>query len=251
MDATESDHPASRSINTERAAELVTALARVRARIADAATSVGRQLGSVTLIAVTKGFAATDLEILLGLGVTDIGESRDQEARAKLPDDIGGRSVRVHFIGQLQTNKCRSVARYASAVHSVDRPELVAALGDAAQRLDRRLDVFVQVNLDEPGQQKASRGGVAAGELTALAEQVTQHSTLNLRGVMAVAPNGGDTALAFARLNRLSVELQQQYPQAGAISAGMSGDFELAIQHGATHVRVGSALLGQRPDTFG
>ncbi|SOD74318.1 hypothetical protein SAMN05892883_3502 [Jatrophihabitans sp. GAS493] len=244
---------AARSADPERAAELVTALARVRAAIADSAAAAGRDAAEITLIAVTKGFGVQDLELLLGLGVSDIGESRDQEARGKLPTDLADRAVRVHFIGQLQTNKCRSVARYADAVHSVDRPELASALSDAAQRAEREIDVFLQVNLDRYGDSAASptRGGVVEGVLNALAADVAQRPQLRLRGVMAVAPNGADADRAFAELARISADLQREHPAATAISAGMSGDFPAAIRHGATHVRVGSALLGHRTTGFG
>ncbi|SDJ14952.1 hypothetical protein SAMN05444157_1982 [Frankineae bacterium MT45] len=244
---------AARSADPERAAELVTALARVRVNISDAATGAGRDPAAITLIAVTKGFGVQDLEILLGLGVLDIGESRDQEARAKLPADIADRAVRVHFIGQLQTNKCRSVVRYADAVHSVDRAELVSSLADAADRAEREIDVFLQVNLDEFGGSAANptRGGVREDGLPALAAEVAARPSLRLRGVMAVAPNGGDAYRAFAELARISADLQRDHPAANAISAGMSGDFTAAIQHGSTHVRVGSALLGHRTTGFG
>ncbi|MDT4946754.1 MAG: dependent protein, partial [Pseudonocardiales bacterium] len=155
---------------------------------------------------------------------------------------------RWHFVGQLQTRKARSVARYAYAVHSLDRPELATRLADAVEQAERGpLQVFLQVSLDgDP-----ARGGVSPGELAALAAAVTARKQLSLRGVMAVAPLGADPGAAFEQLASLSRTLRAEHPQADAISAGMSDDLEEAVRHGATHLRVGSALLGRRSPVFG
>jgi pyridoxal phosphate enzyme (YggS family) len=193
----------------------------------------------VTVIAVTKTFPADDVVALASLGILDFGENRDQEARVKaaaVPD------VRWHFVGQLQRNKCRSVATYAQVVHSVDRVELATALEHGADRAGRLIDVLVQVTLtDEP-----QRGGARPDEVPAIAAACAAAPHLRLSGVMAVAPLGADPDPAFARLAGIAAALRSDYPRADAISAGMSGDLEAAIRHGATHVRVGTALLGDR-----
>lgn len=239
-----------------RRSELVAAVAAVRARIADSCAVAGRDPRTVTLVAVSKTYPAADVLTLLSLGVRDIGENRDQEAVAKvaevaqrtaaLPEHA--REVRWHFVGRLQSRKCTSVARYASAVHSVDRIELVERLARAVPAGDRSpLEIFVQVSLDED----PDRGGAPEAQLPDLADAVAAHETLVLRGVMAVPPVGADPDDAFARLAEVSQQLRRRHPGAWAISAGMSGDFEAAIRHGSTHVRVGSALLGRRPPVFG
>jgi pyridoxal phosphate enzyme (YggS family) len=238
-----------------RRAELVGALAGVRTRVADACAAAGRDVRTVTVIAVTKTYPATDVATLVRLGMSDVGESRDQEAAAKvvetaevlarLPDTA---PPRWHFVGQLQRRKARSVATYAHAVHSVDRPELVSALADAVARAERPpLEVFVQLSIDgDP-----NRGGAVAGDVAALADAVAGSEQLRLRGLMAVAPMDADPDEAFAVLEAASLQLRSDHPDADAISAGMSADLEQAVRHGATHVRVGTALLGRRAPVFG
>lgn len=228
----------------ERRAELATNLARVRARIADACAAAGRDRGEVTLIAVTKTYPATDVLHLASLGVPDIGENRDQEAAAKAAEVAAqGAAVRWHFVGQLQRNKARSVVRYADLVHSVDSVRLARALADAAERgRDRPLDVLVQISIDgDP-----NRGGAAGDELDQVVEAVAERPTLRLRGVMAVAPLGWAPDTAFARLAEAAARIRDRHPDATVVSAGMSEDLEAAIRWGATHVRIGSALLGKR-----
>ena len=241
----------------DRHAELLAALASVRRRLGEACAAAGREPASVTLIAVTKTYPAADAVTLLELGVADLGESRDQEASAKAAQVAallaGGRfgpatPPRWHFVGRLQSRKCRSVARYAHSVHSLDRSELVTGLAGAVADLERDpLDVFVQVSLDgDP-----ARGGVAAYGVRALADAVVARAELRLRGVMAVAPMTADPAAAFAGLAVVAEQVRAEHPQAVAISAGMSADLEQAVRHGSTHVRVGSALLGRRGQVFG
>ncbi len=233
-------------------------LGAVRARIVDACIAAGRDQRSVTLIAVTKTYPASDVVILANLGVADIGESRDQEASAKAADvarlragepaDHGRSALRWHFVGRLQSRKARSVAGYADAVHSVDRPELVAQLAGGVERAERpRLDVFVQVSLDgDP-----ARGGVPADGVLALADEVAARKELRLCGVMAVAPMAADPGAAFDDLAATAERLRDVHPEAVSISAGMSSDLEAAIARGSTHVRVGTALLGRRSPVFG
>ncbi|GAB3428095.1 YggS family pyridoxal phosphate enzyme [Flindersiella endophytica] len=224
----------------DRRAELAANLAAVRQQITRACASAGRDPAEVTLIAITKLFPASDVALLASLGVVDVGENRDQEAAAKASECEG---VRWHFVGQLQTNKARSVAGYASVVHSVDRPQLVDALSRAATRTERPLRCLVQVSFDsEPG-----RGGVAPEGLAELADRLAEAPGLTLGGVMAVAPLGVDPGPSFARLAELSADLRERHPGATWISAGMSDDLTSAITHGATHLRIGRRLLGERP----
>lgn len=238
----------------QRRTELLTALAAVRGRIADACGPLGRDPREITLIAVTKTHPATDVVALSQLGVHDIGENRDQEAVAKVAGVAGllppadAAALRWHFLGRVQSRKCRSVASYAACVHSVDRVEIAERLAAAvAERGRERLDVFVQLSLDgDP-----DRGGVVAGDLGRLADAVAGRPELRLRGLMAVAPLGADPDAAFATLAERSGQLRRDHPGASAISAGMSGDLEPALRHGATHVRVGSALLGRREPDIG
>jgi pyridoxal phosphate enzyme (YggS family) len=224
----------------DRKSEIASNLAAVRDSIAAACVSAGRTAGEVTLIAVTKTYPASDVAILLELGVGDIGENRDQEAAPKAASIP---QARWHFIGQLQRNKAKSVVTYAHMVHSVDSVPVARTL--AAQAASRRqvpLDVLIQVSLDDvPG-----RGGVPFAELPAVAEAVAESASLRLKGLMAVAPLGDDPRVAFDRLHRYSTMFQADYPDATVLSAGMSEDLAAAIACGATHVRIGSALLGKR-----
>lgn len=210
-------------------------LRAVQARIADAAVGAGRDPASITTVVVTKFQPADLVRELAALGVTDFGESRHQEARAKAAELPG---ARWHFVGQLQTNKARQVARYSTIVHSVDRTELVDALAGTGA------SVFLQVRLGEG--EGAGRGGVDPAGLVALAEHAAG-AGLPVLGVMAVAPLDEEPERAFARLADLSDRVIARIPAATAISAGMSGDFEAALRHGATHLRIGTAITGDRP----
>jgi pyridoxal phosphate enzyme (YggS family) len=228
----------------ERREAIAANLARVRARIAAACETAGRDADEVTLVAVTKTYPAGDVARLADLGVTDVGENRDQEAAPKAAElAAAGVSVRWHFVGRLQRNKARSVAAYADVVQSVDSVRLAEALADAAARHERVVDVLVQVSLDrDPG-----RGGAAPGDdLAATAAAVEASDSLRLRGLMAVAPLGEPPEAAFARLADIAARLRVDHPAATTLSAGMSDDLEIAVAHGATLVRVGSALLGRR-----
>ncbi|GII76844.1 YggS family pyridoxal phosphate enzyme [Sphaerisporangium rufum] len=226
---------------TARREAIATALAEVEHRIAAACAVAGRSRDEVTLIAVTKTYPASDVRVLAGLGVRHIGENRDQEAADKA-HECADLPLTWHFVGQLQTNKARSVAGYADVVHSVDRPRLVEALGREAVRAGRRITCLIQVALDgEP-----ARGGVGPAGAPALADMIAATEGLVLGGVMAVAPLGADPGPAFAELRSVSRAVRAAHPGATAISAGMSQDLDQAIAHGATHVRVGTALLGRR-----
>ena len=223
--------------------ELRSNLDAVRRRIATATEAAGRT-DEVGLVVVTKFFPTSDVRLLADLGVTDVGENRHQEAEAKAAEcaDLG---LRWHFIGGLQSNKAAAVAAYADVVESVDRPKLVAGLQRGAHDRGRGVDVLLQVSLDPPGADH--RSGCDPADLDALAAAVEEAGSLRLRGLMAVAPLGEDPGSAFARLAGIRRRFLEDHPGATVLSAGMSGDLEAAISHGATHVRVGSAVLGPRP----
>ena len=233
-----------------RREELASNLHLVRGRIAAACSQAGRLPGDVSLIVVTKFFPGSDIQALCGLGVTDIGENRDQEASAKigsLPAEVRQR-MHVHFIGQLQSNKAHSLASYADTVHSIDREKLVGALDRAAAAAGRDLGALVQVRLSGDASAEG-RGGVPPDGVARLANSVAAAQHLTLRGLMAVAPLGVDPAAAFAELAELARGVRADHPEATWISAGMSGDLEAGVANGATHLRVGSAILGSRPSS--
>jgi PLP dependent protein len=228
--------------------EIAANLASTRTRIAAACAAAGRSPNDVVLVAVTKTWPASDVRILAELGVDDVGENRDQEAREKHAAcvDLG---LHWHFVGQLQRNKVSSVAGYADMVHSVDRESLVAGLGRAATAHDRRVTALVQVSLDPSSAD--GRGGAAIGDVLPLADAIAATSGLALGGVMAVAPPDDDPDAAFARLAEVAASVRRAHPGATTVSAGMTGDLDAAIRHGATHVRVGTALLGRRTPLVG
>ena len=246
-----------------RPEELAGYLAATRDRIAAACAAAGRDPAGITLIAVTKTYPASDVLALAGLGLTDFGENRDQEAAPKAAAvAAAGQPVTWHFIGQLQTNKANRIARYADYVHSVDRIRLVRALGKAARAAGRELTCLVQVSLDPAdldtgtsntrgaggvGERDAqARGGVPPATLAEVAAAIEAEEGLILGGLMAVAPRYADPLDAFVPLRRLSEVVRSVNASATMVSAGMSGDLEAAIEHGATHLRIGTALLGDR-----
>ena len=224
-------------------------LESVHERIGRGCAEARRDPAEVTLVVVTKYFPASDVLHLHDLGIRHFGENRDQEAGEKFPEvrrllaESGREDLVFHFIGQLQTNKARHVAAYADVVQSVDRLKLVDALARAAHAADRSLSVLLQVSLDGD----TSRGGALPADLPALANAVAAQGLLQLRGVMAVAPLGADPDEAFRRLREVADGIRARHPDADWVSAGMSGDLEAALRHGATHLRVGTAILGSRP----
>ena len=230
-------------------------------KIAQAEREVGLADGSTKLIVVSKTHPATLVLELMQLGAFDFGENRDQEAApksievaeavslARSENRWHGQDANWHFIGQLQSNKVKSVLRYASSIHSLDRPSLLQALVKELAKDDlpvraegHPLPVFIELNLT--GQ--AERGGILPENLLAFAEAVLSSSTLKLEGVMGVAGLGVEPAVDFDRIRNCSLQLQTLDPQAKFISAGMSGDYEVAIRHGATHVRIGTSITGKR-----
>ncbi len=221
---------------TIRSQELSANLDSIRARIGAAVQGSGRNPDEVTLIVVTKTFPASDVQILYDLGVRDFGENRDQEASVKsleLPDDC-----RWHFQGQIQSNKLKSIAEWADVLHSIDDISHARKLNS----LVAEKDIFVQVSLDN----LPNRGGVVPNLLPDFLEELSALANLNLRGLMAVAPLGEEPARAFSRLKELSDQVVRVHPKAHEISAGMSNDFEAAVAQGATHIRIGSQILGVR-----
>jgi pyridoxal phosphate enzyme (YggS family) len=222
-----------------------------RNRLVAACAAAGRDPAEVTFIVVTKTYPVSDVLHLAALGVTDIGENRDQEAAPKAAAAVAaGAKLTWHFVGQLQRNKCRSVVTYADMVHSVDSVPLAQALASAADRHRARpLDVLVQLSIDgEP-----SRGGAIEGaedpqrEVRAVIDEIAANEkALRLCGVMAVAPTRWPADRAFAKLTEIAAWIRADHPTATAVSAGMSGDLEEAVRAGATHVRLGSSILGNR-----
>ncbi|MBA2739468.1 MAG: YggS family pyridoxal phosphate-dependent enzyme [Nocardioidaceae bacterium] len=235
----------------DRTGELSRRLGQVERRIRDACAAAGRDRDEVTLVVVTKTYPASDVERLAGFGVADFGEARHPEAAHKIDEchAAGFSHLSWHFVGAVQTNKAGPVARYADLVHSVDRLRLVAALDGAAGRAERQLDCLVQLDLDGSGSRGGTgqRSGAPAEIASAVIEAVATARSLRLRGVMAVAPMGADPTAAFERLAAVAAEVSAAHPGADCISAGMSDDLEQAVAAGATHLRVGRAVLGERP----
>ncbi|MGZ5400937.1 MAG: YggS family pyridoxal phosphate-dependent enzyme [Nocardioides sp.] len=227
-----------------RGAEIRAGLEQVRSRIDTTCNECGRDPAEVTLVVVTKFFPASDVRILADLGVDHVGENRHQEAVVKVAEcaDLG---LTWHYIGGLQSNKAAAVASYADVVESVDRAKVARGLARGAHERGRDLDVLLQVSLDPPG--ASGRAGVDPDGLDALATEVAGLGSLRLTGLMAVAPPGEDPTTAFGRLATIRSAFLTDHPTATALSAGMSGDLEAALHAGATHVRVGSAILGPRP----
>jgi pyridoxal phosphate enzyme (YggS family) len=229
---------------SNRLSEIQSNLEIIQSRIESACTVAGRDISEITLIAVTKTYPASDVDLLKQLGIENVGENRDQEASAKKLEVKS--EFKWHFIGQLQSNKAKSVVNYADLIHSVDRWSLAKEIQKSAQGIDKMQQVLIQVDLDQSGPDP-TRGGIWPAELRELAQLINQASHLELKGLMSVAPLGEKPELAFARLKEIRVDFLKENPGAQILSAGMSDDLESAILHGATHLRIGSALLGERP----
>ncbi|MFG2024395.1 YggS family pyridoxal phosphate-dependent enzyme [Streptomyces sp. NPDC048825] len=235
---------------TDRKAQLARNLAQVEERITAACVAAGRKREEVTLIVVTKTYPASDVRILSELGVRHVAENRDQDAAPKAAE-CSNLPLTWHFVGQLQTNKVRSVVGYAGIVQSIDRSRLVTALSKEAVRAGREVGCLIQVALDADESGRGVRGGVGPDGVEELGELVAKAPGLRLDGLMTVAPLTGPYAgreqAAFERLMDLSTDLRRAHPAANMVSAGMSSDLEQAVAAGATHVRVGTAVLGVRP----
>jgi PLP dependent protein len=229
---------------SSRLSEIGSNLEIIESRISNACSAAGRDISEITLIAVTKTYPASDVDLLKELGIENVGENRDQEASSKKSEVKN--KFNWHFIGQLQSNKAKSVVNYADLIHSVDRWSLAKEIQKSAQGINKVQPVLIQVDLDQSGPDP-TRGGIWPAELNELAASINQASHLELRGLMSVAPLGEKPELAFARLADIRVDFLKLNPHAKILSAGMSDDLEAAILHGATHLRIGSALLGERP----
>jgi pyridoxal phosphate enzyme (YggS family) len=219
----------------DRRSEIAGNLEAVREQISLAADRAGRSANEITLIAVTKTFPASDVEILKDLGVTNFGENRDADAAPKAAEISGI----WHFQGQIQSNKLKSITSWANVLHSLDQIRHFEVVEKIAPH---PLDIFCQVSLDG----SEGRGGVSENELFELAQAIEKSETHRLLGLMAVAPLGADPADAFSKLSVIHKAFMADFPKANKLSAGMSGDFKEAIAYGATHIRIGSQILGSR-----
>jgi pyridoxal phosphate enzyme (YggS family) len=218
-----------------RRAEISERLLDVRERIAVAAKKAAREPAEITLIAVTKTFPISDIEILSELGLHEFGENRDSDAAPKAAAVAG----RWHFQGQIQSNKLKSISSWAHVIHSLDELRHFEVIEKFATH---PLDIFLQVNLDG----SAQRGGAAIEALYPLASIIQVHPVHRLAGLMAVAPLGIDPEIAFGNLQEIQRGFLCDFPLAKSLSAGMSHDFEIAISYGATHLRIGSQIMGSR-----
>ena len=228
---------------SDRREELAANLAEVEERIGTACTAAGRSRDELTLVVVTKTYPASDVDLLAELGITDVGENRHPEAEDKWAEV--SHPIRRHFVGGLQTNKAGAVARYADVVQSVDRLKLARSLSRGAEAAGRELGCLVQVDFDTDSGD--GRSGAAPGDVDAIAAEVESLSHLRLDGVMTVAPLGVDPRPVFDELVALSARVRSDHPGADVVSAGMSDDFDVAVEAGATHLRVGRSILGERP----
>ena len=222
-----------------RTSEITANLNDVKAKIASAALKAGRDADEITLIVVTKTFPVSDLEILYSLGVREFGENRDQEAVekvAKLPSNINW-----NFQGGIQSNKLKSISTWAGCIHSVDKLKYAQIISE--QNIGKPKEIFIQVSLDQPPE---SRGGVDPKKLIDLASEITKLPGISLKGLMAVAPLDSPEGQVFLKLKEIRANFVAAFKDAKYLSAGMSGDYEMAISHGATHLRIGSSILGNR-----
>jgi pyridoxal phosphate enzyme (YggS family) len=227
-----------------RKLELAANLNGVRCLIESAAKDAGRDPSEVTLIGVTKNYPTIDAVLLVELGLRDLGENRAQEGAKKAKESAGLIEGRInwHFIGQLQRNKVRSVLAFADSIHSVDRLSLVETLKVEIARSGNSPRVLIQINLNP---ELRDRGGANSADLLSLADTIVANGVL-LGGVMSVVPIGMEPERAFAEIALMHTDLLRHHPTAYWRSTGMSGDFESAIRAGATHVRIGSSILGSR-----
>ena len=223
-----------------RADEISNGLSNVKERVSAAVASAGRSLDEITLIAVTKTYPISDVVTLHNLGVNNFGENRSDEGSEKSAEVAGI----WHFHGQVQSRKLREIVSWATFIHSIDSAEHAQKLSRICVELDKDISIFLQISLDAA----PDRGGVAASEILALAEKVSQLPNINLAGLMCVPPASYEHQRAFSEISYIQQSFTKSFPEAKLLSAGMSSDFEVAIAHGATHLRIGSQILGSRPD---
>ena len=220
----------------DRKAELAANLANIKDEIPE----------GIHLIVVTKTFPVSDVAILRELGCSEFGENRDQEGKLKAP----AVSAKWHFQGQLQSNKLKSICSWADVIQTVDSLRYVDLISSALQRISDEggsgkdsLEIFIQASLDSKA---SARQGADPKEINQIADAIMSTKNLKLQGLMAVAPLDEEPDSAFLRLSKIHSDFKANYPNAPYLSAGMSGDFQSAISHGATHVRIGSQILGSR-----
>ncbi len=231
-------------MNDNRFQQIKSNYEKIQSRITEACKHAGRKTTDITLIAVTKTYPAQDIDLLNSLGIENVGENKDQEASQKFKE-VNHKYI-WHFVGQLQTNKVKSVIQYADFIHSVDRISLVKEIQKSCQKINKIQKVLIQIDLDESTGDE-NRGGVVPNQLINLATEIASCPNIALSGLMSVAPLNESAESAFSRLQNIQKDFLKNFPDALMLSAGMSEDLEAAILHGATHLRIGSALLGERP----
>ncbi|MEZ5898722.1 MAG: YggS family pyridoxal phosphate-dependent enzyme [Hyphomicrobiaceae bacterium] len=225
------DDPASASDKAAKLREVTTA-------ISAAEKAAGRKSRSVTLIAVSKTFGPEDIRPVLEAGHRDFGENKVQEAQGKWPAlRTAFPDIRLHLIGPLQSNKAKDAVALFDAIHSVDRPKIARAIADEMAKQNRKLQLFVQVNTGEEPQ----KAGIMPREAASFVSFCREELNLEISGLMCIPPVEEEPAVHFAFLEKLARELGVM-----GLSMGMSSDYETAIEFGATHVRVGSAIFGVR-----
>ena len=223
----------------DRKEELASSLSDVQSCIQEAASRASRKKDDVTLVVVTKTYPVSDVQILHQLGVTHFGENRSAEGLEK----SALVSAHWHFQGQIQSNKIAAIASWADTVHSLDDLSHVAKFDRAVGEFpEKRLQVFIQISLDGD----TSRAGVSGDELLVLGQAISSTKNLDLAGLMVVPPVQAEPEAAFSKVAEIAQRFRNEFPMARSLSAGMSGDYEVAIAHGATHIRVGSQILGPR-----
>ena len=223
---------------TTRADFIKESLELVKEQIATAAIGAGRSVDEITLIAVTKTYPVSDVEILHNLGQRNFGENRSEEGAEKSARVIGS----WHYQGQVQSRKLRDIAEWATSIHSIDSPDHAVKLSRICGEIGKEISIFLQLSLDGA----PDRGGVIATEILALAEKVAELPNINLAGLMCVPPVAYEHQRAFSEIAQIHQKFVSTFSQAKSLSAGMSSDFEVAITHGATHLRIGSQILGSR-----
>jgi pyridoxal phosphate enzyme (YggS family) len=223
---------------TTRADFIKESLELVKEQIAAAATGAGRSVDEITLIAVTKTYPVSDVEILHNLGQRNFGENRSEEGAEKSAQVNGS----WHYQGQVQSRKLRDIAEWATFIHSIDSPDHAVKLSRICGEIGKEISIFLQLSLDGA----PDRGGVIATEILALAEKVAELPNINLAGLMCVPPVAYEHQRAFSEIAQIHQKFISTFSQAKSLSAGMSSDFEVAISHGATHLRIGSQILGSR-----
>jgi len=231
-------------MNQTRQEEISQNYQKIQNRISEACKKSGRNTSEITVIAITKTYPSKDIDLLKNLGIENVGENKDQEASQKFKEVTN--KFTWHFVGQLQTNKVKSVVQYADFIHSVDRLSLVKEIQKMSQKINKIQKVLIQIDLDD-SQNDENRGGVNPAKLNELAQEISNCPNLELAGLMSVAPLNMFAIESFRKLSKIRQEFLKIYPLAKILSAGMSDDLEEAVSHGATHLRIGSALLGERP----